>query len=117
MMFKKSIISLMILMFTLVTFSAVFSAEGPDGNDRKGKYTYRKVFKACAEAGTIESESPTLSPSDKTMGEWKAIFENRTFDEFGCADQWAALSDEDILDIYAYFYNHASDSSSPATCK
>lgn len=116
-MFKKSMIMIMVLMVTLAVFSVAVASEGPAGNDRKGKYTYRKVFKACAEAGTIESESPTISPSDKTMGEWKAIFENRTFNEFGCADQWAALSDEDILDIYSYFYNHASDSSSPATCK
>ena len=39
-MFKKSIITLMALMFTMVSFSMAFASDGPDGNKRKGKYTY-----------------------------------------------------------------------------
>jgi hypothetical protein len=119
-MFKKCIIPLIVLMFTMVSFSVAFAAEGsegPLGNDRKGKYTYRKVYKACAATGEIESASPTISPADKTMGQWKDIFENKTFNDFGCGENWAALSDEDVLDIYSYFYHHASDSPTPATCK
>ncbi|MBU1341342.1 MAG: cytochrome c family protein [Proteobacteria bacterium] len=116
-MFKKSMVVLISLIFTIVSFSVVFSSEGPAGNDRKGKYTYRKVYKACAETGEIESATPKLSPADKTMEQWKTIFEAKTFEEFGCKDNWAAISDSDILDIYSYFYHHASDSPTPATCK
>ena len=117
-MFKKNYIAIMLLMFVLASFSMAFAtAEGPGGNDRKGKYTYRKVYKACAETGGVESATPTLSPANKTMVQWKAVFENKNFDEFGCLDNWTALSEDDVLDIYSYFYNHASDSPSPATCK
>lgn len=116
-MFKKRFITILVLMVVLVSFSIAFAAEGPGGNDRKGKYTYRKVCKACAAAGEIESASPKVSPSDKKMAEWKDMFENKNLDEFGCKDHWAALSDNDLLDIYSYFYNHASDSPTPATCK
>ncbi|CCK79925.1 hypothetical protein [Desulfobacula toluolica] len=116
-MFKKSILTITVLIFSIVSFSMAFAYQGPDGNKRKGKYTYRKVFKACAAAGMIESATPSISPADKTMGQWKNIFENKTFDEFKCTDNWAALSDTDILDIYSYFYHHASDSPTPAKCQ
>lgn len=116
-MYKKSITAILILLFTIVPFSMALASEGPGGNDRKGKYTYRKVFKACSSAGEIESAKPTISPADKTMGQWKDIFETKDFNEFGCIDHWTSLSDKDILDIYSYFYNHASDSPTPATCK
>ena len=116
-MFKKSLLILVVIMFMIEPFAAAFAAQGPDGNDRKGKYTYRKVYKACAEKGEVDSATPKLSPADKTMAQWKDIFENKTFDEFSCKDHWAELSDTDILDIYSYFYHHASDSPTPATCK
>ncbi len=116
-MFKKITLTFMIAVFTLALLTPAFCAEGPAGNDRKGKYTYRKVFKACSEAGETPSASPTVSPSDKTMAEWKTIFESRDFTAFGCLNHWAGLTEEDILDIYSYFYHHASDSPSPATCK
>lgn len=116
-MFKKSIFAVMALVFTLVSFSMAFASEGPAGNDRKGKYTYRKVFKACSADGKTETATPKISPADKTMGQWKDLFENKNFTEFGCNEYWAGLSDTEILDIYSYFYNHASDSPTPATCK
>jgi len=119
-MFKKSIITFIVFMFTLVSISMAFasSAEGgPDGNDRKGKYTYRKVCKACFKAGDVATATPQVSPADHTMAEWKAIFENRNFKEFGCEDHWAKLDDDDILDIYSYFWGHASDSPTPAKCQ
>lgn len=116
-MSKKITTVFIAALFTLVSATLIFAAEGPKGNDKKGKYTYRKVYKSCLEAGHAESATPKISPSDKTMAQWKAIFEGKNFSEFGCKDQWAALSSEDLLDIYSYFYGHASDSPSPATCK
>jgi len=116
-MFKKNMAALMMMIFLLVSFSMAFASEGPDGNDRKGKYTYRKVYKACAQTGEVESATPTISPADKTMVQWQEIFENKNFDEFGCKDNWEGLPDKDVLDIYSYFYKHASDSPTPAKCK
>ena len=119
-MIKKSIITLIALMFTLVSISMAFASStegGPDGNKRKGKYTYRKVCKACAAAGDTESATPKVSPADHTMAEWKAIFEAKNFKEFGCETHWANLADKAINDIYAYFYSFAADSPTPAKCQ
>ncbi len=74
-MFKKSILTLMALMFTIATFSAAFASQGPDGNKRKGKHTYRKVYKACAAAGGVESATPKISPADKK----RAVIFSRPF--------------------------------------
>ncbi|MFH2092297.1 MAG: cytochrome c family protein [Pseudomonadota bacterium] len=116
-MTKKLIIILTLTLFVLLPFAMAMADDGPTGNNRKGKYTYRKVCKACAEAGEIESATPKISPADKKKAEWKLIFENKKFDEFGCLTHWAALSDEDVNDIYSYFYSFAADSPTPATCK
>ncbi len=116
-MIKKSIAVLIVLVFTIIPLSMALAEDGPDGNKRKGKYTYRKVYKACMAAGEVESATPKISPADKKMGEWKALFEAKDFTEFGCLEQWGNLSDKDVLDIYSYFYHHAADSPTPATCK
>lgn len=116
-MFRKSIMIFTVTVFMMGSILSVMASEGPDGNKRKGKYTYRKVYKACSAAGEATSATPTVSPADKTMSQWKDIFESRNFDEFGCLTHWAALSDSDIQDIYSYFYHHASDSPTPAKCQ
>ncbi len=116
-MSKKIISAFIAILFTMVTFAVAFASEGPDGNKRKGKYTYRKVYKACAATGEVESATPSLSPADKKRVEWKEIFGTKDFGEFGCSDFWAGLSDKDINDIYSYFYGYAADSPTPATCK
>jgi len=116
-MLKKILITSVLIMFTLGSLSAAFASEGPGGNKRKGKYTYRKVVKACFERGEVDSATPKVSPADKKQAEWKAIFEGKNYGEFGCAQDWAALSDKDVLDIYSYLYSFAADSPTPATCK
>ncbi|MBA3010917.1 MAG: cytochrome c family protein [Proteobacteria bacterium] len=116
-MLKKILITGILVMFTLGSLAAAMASEGPDGNKRKGKYTYRKVVKACFDRGAVDSETPKVSPADKKQAEWKAIFEGKEFSEFGCDQEWTALNDEDTLDIYSYFYNSAADSPTPATCK
>ena len=88
-MYKKTIVTSILIMFILGSFSAIFASQGPDGNKRKGKYTYRKVYKACMEAGQTDSASPKLSPSNKKQTEWKEIFDSRNFSEFGCQAEWA----------------------------
>ena len=102
----------------LLTFSFIgLSVAAEKGNDRKGKYTYRKVYKACFDRGAVESKKPPLSPDTKTQAQWTRVFEKKDFDQFGCQEEWSGLSDKDLNDIYAYLHDHAADSPSPAKCK
>lgn len=114
---EKAFLIILALLFSIVSVTASFATEGPQGNKRKGKYTYRKVYKTCMATGEVESATPSISPADKKRADWDDIFQNRKFDEFGCVTQWAELEDQAILDIYSYFWNFAADSPSPATCK
>lgn len=114
-MVKKSAISVLALFLSLCFFGAVMAAE--KGNERKGKYTYRNVYKACFERGAVESQKPTLNPDTKTQAQWTRVFESKEFEQFGCQQEWGALSAEDLADIYAYLHEHAADSPSPAKCK
>ncbi len=90
---------------------------GSKGNQRKGKYIYRKVYKECHAAGKVDSPRPILSPDAKTQAQWKRVFDKKDFDQFGCPEQWSKLSEKELRDIFAYLYAHAADSPSPAKCK
>ena len=110
------------LMVTVMTFFFVFSVVGTalaldKGNKRKGKYTYRKVYKTCFERGAVDSKTPSISPADKTQADWEAVFTNKDFAQFGCEEEWTNLNETEITDIYTYLYEHASDSPTPAKCK
>ena len=111
--------SLFVLVMTLIIgFCFVGTSLAMDmGNKRKGKYTYRKVYKSCYQRGEAEQPKPHLNPDAKTQAEWTEVFENRNFNDFGCQDEWTELSDEDISDIYTYLHAHASDSPTPLKCK
>lgn len=100
----------------VVTFAGIGHAM-EEGNKRKGKYTYRKVYKSCFDQGGCDSETPPLGPNAKTQAEWEALYAKRDFASFGCAEEWAKLSDEDIKDIFSYLHAHASDSPTPLSCK
>lgn len=112
---KKTIIGALAL---LLTFSFIGVVMGADkGNGRKGKYTYRKVYKSCFDRGAVESQKPPLSPDAKTQSQWTRVFDKKDFDQFGCKEEWSALSEKEVSDIYAYLHDHAADSPSPAKCK
>lgn len=113
---KKIIICMLAVLFVM-TSTAVCFAEAPSGNKRKGKYTYRKVYQACSERGEVGSKKPPISPSDKTMAQWERLFDNKDFSEFKCSQEWNALTEQEVMDIYAYLHGYAADSPSPATCK
>ena len=114
-MFRKFIVASMAFFFI---FSAVGMSFALDkGNKRKGKYTYRKVYKACYERGAVESKTPPISPADKTQAEWDTVFTNKDFAQFGCEDEWNNLDETQVTDIYTYLYEHAFDSPTPAKCK
>ena len=110
------------LVATLIALFFLFSAVGvgfalEKGNKRKGKYTYRKVYQACFERGAVESKTPPISPADKTQAEWEALFTGKDYTPFGCQEEWGSLNDTQVIDIYTYLYEHASDSPTPAKCK
>jgi hypothetical protein len=113
---KKMIRLIVTTLFVMAGASLVF-AQGPDGNKRKGKYTYKAVYKACSERGEVASKTPFLSPGDKTMAQWERIFDKKDFEMFKCSEELSKLSEADIQDIYAYLYNFAADSPTPAKCK
>ena len=114
-MIKKIFLTLMAFVFVLSTVSAGLAVER--GNKRKGKYTYRKVYKACFERGEVDSKTPPISPADKTQAEWNTIFESKDFKQFGCEEEWNTLTEKDVSDIYTYMHDHAFDSPTPAKCK
>lgn len=103
----------LVLAFCFV--GAAFAME--QGNKRKGKYTYRKVYKACHQRGEVDVAKPPVNPDLKTQDEWEAVFDDRQFEDFGCKEEWANLSDKDVVDIFTYLHAHASDSPTPAKCK
>ena len=105
-MFKKGIFLFTAMIFL---FSAVGAAYAIDrGNKRKGKYTYRKVYKACMERGEVDSPKPPISPDAKTQAQWTSTFEKTDFEDFGCPSEWGALSEKDLSDIYTYLHDHAA---------
>ena len=114
-MIKKILLVLTVCVFVFSTVGLSLAIE--KGNKRKGKYTYRKVYKACFERGEVDSKTPPISPADKTMEEWTALFESGDFKQFGCQEEWGKLSEKAVSDIYTYMHDHAADSPTPAKCK
>jgi len=112
---KRFIILLTIMMF-MITSAGLALAE-PEGNKRKGKYTYRKVYKACMERGEVESPKPVQNPDSKTQAGWTEVFDKLNFEDFGCSEEWSNLNENQLLDIYTYLYSFAADSPTPAKCK
>lgn len=112
---KKWLMFTLALMISVSFAGAAFAMD--KGNKRKGKYIYRKVYKACHQRGEVDSAKPPINPDAKTQAEWTAVFDAKTFQEFGCADEWSQLSDEDLSNIYAYLHDHAADSPTPLKCK
>lgn len=114
-MFKKTVIGVLAAIFMLSTLGVAVALD--KGNERKGKYTYRKIYKSCMQRGEVDSLRPKLSPDTKTRAQWTRVFEKGDYAEFGCQAEWSALSPEDMSDIYSYLWEHAADSPAPAKCK
>lgn len=112
---RRLIVLVLAMLFLVTSVGASLAME--QGNKRKGKYTYRKVYKSCSERGEVDSTKPPLNPSDRTQAEWEAMFDGRDFTAFGCQEEWQKMSDAEITDIFTYLYAHASDSPTPLKCK
>ncbi|OQW99159.1 MAG: cytochrome c family protein [Desulfobacteraceae bacterium A6] len=113
-MFKKTL--LVLLTFIVSISFAGLSLAAENGNKRKGKYTYRKVYESCQKRGAVETAKPKLNPDAHSQAEWTKIFKDKKFADFGCAEEWSKLSEEQLRDIYSYLHDHASDSPTPAKC-
>ncbi len=114
-MLKKGLFVITALIFLFSAVGVTFAMD--KGNKRKGKYTYRKVYKACMQRGEVDSSKPPISPDAKTQAQWTRTFEKKKFADFGCQPEWDALSKKDLSDIYTYLHDHAADSPTPAKCK
>lgn len=100
----------LIVSFACIAFGAASSFTN-DGNERKGKYLYRKNCRACHDgSGAVE-----LSPNSKTMAQWERTFGR--YERLGCIEEWNKLKHDDLNNIYSYLYGHAYDSAQPATCQ
>ncbi|MEJ2200089.1 MAG: cytochrome c [Desulfuromonadaceae bacterium] len=87
--------------------SAVLAAEG--GNQKKGKYLFKKNCKTCHTDG---AEGGAITPLSKTQSQWDRFFEKKAH---ACAEK-AGLSEQDMKDIQQFLFDHAADSSQPETC-
>ena len=58
---KRKLITTILAVFLSISFIGA-SLAMETGNKRKGKYTYRKVYKACFERGEVSAAKPTLNP-------------------------------------------------------
>ena len=112
---NKIVLTIMAVLLSVCFLGTGLAME--QGNKRKGKYTYRKVYKACMQRGEVDSPKPPVSPDTKTQAQWTQTFDSQDFNQFGCQPEWESLSDKDISDIYTYLHDHASDSPTPAKCK
>ena len=103
---KKIMTAGLALVLAFCFIGTAFAME--KGNKRKGKYTYRKLYKACYQRGEVKEAKPPVNPDAKTQDEWEAVFDNRQFEEFGCQEEWSNLSDKDVVDIFTYLQHRPS---------
>jgi hypothetical protein len=114
-MLKKILLITLTLLISISFVGATWAVD--KGNKRKGKYTYRKVYKTCLERGEVEVAKPKVNPDAHSQTEWTQIFKEKSFAEFGCSEEWENLEERQLLDIYTYLHAYASDSPTPAKCK
>ena len=114
-MIRRMIFSAMAAMFVFTVVGSALAME--QGNKRKGKYTYRKVYKACHARGAVDTAKPPLNPDAHTQAEWEAMFDKQDYSVFGCDEEWGKLSDKSVTDIFTYLHAHASDSPTPLKCE
>ena len=108
-MAKKLLLTLIVLTVILSWIGASLAFE--PGDERKGKYMFRKTCRAChIDGGTAKA----LSPNSKTQAQWEKAFEK--YEHFKCVAEWNKLTPEDRNNILTYLHGHAIDSPAPATC-
>lgn len=99
-----------VAIFALLSLVASVAMAVEGGNPKKGKFLYKKSCKTCHSEG---GEGGKLTPLSKTMRQWDRVF---TKGHAGGADKWEGLSEQDLLDINQFLFDHAADSDQPQTC-
>jgi hypothetical protein len=113
-MLKRSLKGVIATLLIFIFIGPAFALE--KGNQRKGKFTYRNIYKTCMKRGDVDSPRPMMNPDAKTRDQWTRVFEKKDFAQFGCQQEWESLSEKDLNDIYSYLWEHAADSPTPAKC-
>lgn len=98
---------MLILLIVAVTVTSAFAVDG--GNPRKGKYLFKKNCKSCHTDG---AEGGSVTPLAKTMAQWDKFFTDKKHPN----ESWEAFSEQDLLDINQFLFDHAVDSDQPETC-
>ena len=110
----KKILGTILTISLIVSFVCIAFGANPfttDGNERRGKYMYRKSCRACHDgSGAVD-----LSPNSKTQAQWERTFGK--YERLDCIEEWNKLKHDDLNSIYTYLYSHAYDSEQPATCE
>jgi len=107
---KRAFMTIVTLISVLCFIGVGMAAD--EGNKRRGKHLYRKVYKECHGQDALP-----VSPDSKTQAQWQRVFKKKKYDVFGCEEKWQAMPEEDLRDILSYLHGHAFDSPSPAKCK
>ncbi len=107
----RKLIVLMVAATMVVSLIGLALAESPGGNQRKGKYLFRKHCRSCHVEGGAAAD---MSPSDKPQAQWNELYAK--WQEIKCSGDWKELSDEDRKDIFTYMHDFAQDSPTPAKC-
>ena len=102
----RTLLLLGLLLAAIGTTSAL-AIDG--GNPRKGKYLFKKNCKTCHAEG---AEAADLTPLSKTMSQWDRAFSKKKLGP-KCLE---GLSEQEILDINQFLFDHAADSAQPETC-
>jgi len=101
---KKLVMILLIVAFAVSTAVAI-----EDGNPRKGKYLFKKNCKTCHTEG---AEGGEVTPLTKTMEQWDKYFQKNQHP----GGDWDNFSEQDLIDINQFLFDHAVDSDQPETC-
>ncbi len=107
----------MMLLGVLTVIVLIVSAVLPDdalgagkGNERKGKYFFKKV---CKECHGQDGSAAELTPMSKTAAQWEAFFAAGKHGDKALSE---VVEEENIVHIEAFLVNHAADSDQPETC-
>ena len=104
----------LLVMVCMLSFANVAVFAEKKGDARKGKYAFRKTCRTCHKEG---ASAKPLNPDSKTQAQWERTFRKEKYEGYECHEEWAKLSEDDLLNIFTYLHAHALDSPSPAKCK
>jgi hypothetical protein len=95
-----------------LTFFFVSTAVAIEGGEtRRGKGLMKSECKVCHNEG---GQGGKLTPLSKTMSQWDRFFRRDKHKDY--LKGFEGLSEQDLLDINQYLFDHAADSDQPQTC-